>query len=135
MILPIYCKTILKICLISCRDLVQVVKVTQNEVFTAQKMKFSVKDFFSKYDQIRIFLPIWSRLQKKSLMGNFFVQWSKSLDHVQYYFFFHKYCRRLLRMMSKNQEMITDFFLGLKSIAIVTRKYLQQSTVKLHVNL
>ena len=47
------------------------VKVTQNEVFTAQKMKFSVKDFFSKYDQIRIFLPIWSRLQKKSLMGNF----------------------------------------------------------------
>ena len=34
-------------------------------------MKFSIKDFFSKYDQIRIFLQIWSRLLKKSLMENF----------------------------------------------------------------
>ena len=33
---------------------------------TAQKMKFSIKDFFSKCDQIRIFLQIWSHLQKKS---------------------------------------------------------------------
>ena len=38
---------------------------------TAQKMKFSVKDFFSKYDQIRSFLRIWSQLLKKSLMENF----------------------------------------------------------------
>ena len=29
--------------------------------FTAQKMKFSVKDFFSKSDQIRRKLQIWSR--------------------------------------------------------------------------
>ena len=34
-------------------------------------MKFSIKDFFSKFDQIRIFLQIWSNLLKKSLMGNF----------------------------------------------------------------
>ena len=27
---------------------------------TAQKMKFSIKDFYSKCDQIRSFLPIWS---------------------------------------------------------------------------
>ena len=33
---------------------------------TAQKMKFSIKDFFSKCGQIRIFLRIWSHLQKKS---------------------------------------------------------------------
>ena len=38
---------------------------------TAQKMKFSIKDFFSKCDQIRSFLGIWSHLLKKSLMENF----------------------------------------------------------------
>ena len=32
----------------------------------AQKMKFSVKDFFSKCDQIHSFLPIWSHLLKNS---------------------------------------------------------------------
>ena len=34
-------------------------------------MKFSIKDFFSKYDQIRRKLRIWSHLLKKSLMENF----------------------------------------------------------------
>ena len=38
---------------------------------TAQKMKFSINDFFSKCDQIRSFLRIWSHLLKKSLMENF----------------------------------------------------------------
>ena len=38
---------------------------------TAQKMKFYIKDFFSKYDQIRSVLRIWSHLLKKSLMKNF----------------------------------------------------------------
>ena len=38
---------------------------------TAQKMKFSISDFFSKCDQIRSLLRIWSHLQKKSLMENF----------------------------------------------------------------
>ena len=38
---------------------------------TAQKMKFSIKNFFSKYDQIRSLLQIWSHLLKKSLMENF----------------------------------------------------------------
>ena len=33
-------------------------------------MKFSIKDFLSKYDQIRSFLQIWSHLLKKSLMEN-----------------------------------------------------------------
>ena len=41
-----------------------------NIYFTAQKMKFSSKDFFSKRDQIRSFLRIWSRLLKKSFMEN-----------------------------------------------------------------
>ena len=38
---------------------------------TGQKMKFSIKGLFSKCDQIRSFLQIWSHLLKKSLMKNF----------------------------------------------------------------
>ena len=34
-------------------------------------MKFSIKDLFSKCDQIRSFLRIWLHLLKKSLMENF----------------------------------------------------------------
>ena len=39
--------------------------------YTAQKMKFFIKDFFSKFDQIRRKLRILSHLLKKSLMENF----------------------------------------------------------------
>ena len=42
----------------------------QGEDFTEQKMKFSIKDFFSKYDQICRKLRIWSHLLKISLMEN-----------------------------------------------------------------
>ena len=38
---------------------------------TAQIFKLSIKDFFSKCDQIRRKLRIWSHLPKKSLMRNF----------------------------------------------------------------
>ena len=38
---------------------------------TAEKLKFSIKDFFSKCDQIRSFVRIWSHLLKKSLMEKF----------------------------------------------------------------
>ena len=38
---------------------------------TAQKMKFSIKGFFSKCDQIRRKLRIWLHLLKKFLMENF----------------------------------------------------------------
>ena len=43
---------------------------TKIRVVTTQKMKFSIKDFFSKCDQIRRKLRIWSHLLKKSLMEN-----------------------------------------------------------------
>ena len=39
--------------------------------YTAQKMKFSVKDFFSKCDQIQSFLRNWFHLLKQSSMENF----------------------------------------------------------------
>ena len=38
-------------------------------MLTAQKMKFFIKEFFSKCEQIRMKLRIWSHLLKKSLMG------------------------------------------------------------------
>ena len=34
-------------------------------------MRFSSRDFFSKCDQIRSYLGIWSHLMEKSLMENF----------------------------------------------------------------
>ena len=36
-----------------------------------KKMKFEIKDFLSKWDQIHSFLRIWSYLLKKPLMENF----------------------------------------------------------------
>ena len=42
-----------------------------NSKFTAQNMKFFTKDFFSKCDQIRSKLRIWSYLLKKSFVKNF----------------------------------------------------------------
>ena len=38
--------------------------------YTAQKMKFPIKDFSSKCDEIRSFLQIWSHLPEKSFMEN-----------------------------------------------------------------
>ena len=44
---------------------------------TAQKMKFSIKDFFSKCNQIHSLLQIWSHLLKKSLVENFMPEHSR----------------------------------------------------------
>ena len=44
--------------------------ILSDTIFTAQKIKFSIKDFFSKCDQIRKKLQIWSHLLKKSSMEN-----------------------------------------------------------------
>ena len=46
-----------------------------------KKMKFSIKDFSSKCDQIRSFLQIWSHLLEKSLMENFIFSAMKILAH------------------------------------------------------
>ena len=54
------------------------------EYGTVQKMKFCVKDFFIKCDQIRSKLRIWSHLLKKAFMENFifFVQCRFSLARI-----------------------------------------------------
>ena len=46
-------------------------RLYQRTTHTAQKVKFSIKDFFRKCEQICSFLWIWSHLLKKSLMENF----------------------------------------------------------------
>ena len=43
---------------------------------TAQKMKFSIKYFFSKYHKIGRKLRIWSHLLKKSLIEHFMFLYS-----------------------------------------------------------
>ena len=50
------------------------ITLTRKPVYYTNKdfvVKFSIKDFFSKCDQIRSFLRIWSHLLKKFLMVNF----------------------------------------------------------------
>ena len=46
-------------------ETVDLVKFTE-EILNGKPMKFSITDFFSKFDQIRSFLWIWSHLLKKS---------------------------------------------------------------------
>ena len=54
--------------------------MTRYGINTAQEMKVSIKDFFSKYDQIRRKLRILSHLLKKSLEENFIFCAVKYLD-------------------------------------------------------
>ena len=49
---------------------------------TAQKIKFSIEDFFSKCEQICRKLQIWPDLLKNSLMGNFFFCVQRSILDV-----------------------------------------------------
>ena len=49
-------------------------------------MKIFIKDFFSKYDQIRRELRIWSHLPKKSLMKNFIFCAVEVLQVALYFF-------------------------------------------------
>ena len=51
--------------------------------FTAQKMKFSIKNFFNKCDQIHTKLQIWLHLMRKSWIENFiFVQcWKNGVNY------------------------------------------------------
>ena len=43
---------------------------TSDVLETKQIIKFSIKDYFSKCEQIRSFLRFWSHLLKKPIMEN-----------------------------------------------------------------
>ena len=51
-------------------SLVDLTEAYSEPSHTTQKMKFSIKDFFSKCDQIRRKLRIWSHLLKRFLIEN-----------------------------------------------------------------
>ena len=48
-----------------------------------KKMKFSIKDFFSKFEQIHREVRIWLHLLKKSLMEYFIfcAMWDYAINH------------------------------------------------------
>ena len=70
---------------------------------TAQKMKFSIKDFLSKCGQILSFLRIGSHLLKKSLMENlFFVQCN--IRHK--FLLIHRYS-----FLVKKNEIISRYYI------------------------
>ena len=61
---------------------------------TAQKMRFSIKDFFSKCNQIRRKLRVWSHLLKKSLMETFIFlcsAWATCMHDIMCPFTLNKY--------------------------------------------
>ena len=60
---------------------------------TAQKMKFSIKDFFSKCDQIHRKLRIWSHLLKKFSMESFMfcAVWFHNIHYMHSYKRGHSY--------------------------------------------
>ena len=70
---------------------------------TAQKIKFSIKDFLGKCDQIRQKLQIWPHLRKQSLTENFIfspdfgglLSFQNSLRTSQKHFFFYKNKRNM----------------------------------------
>ena len=75
-----------------------------------KKMKFSIKDFFSKCDQIRSFLRIWSHVLKKCLMENFiFYAVCSVYRKKQYYFWLFAFWSKI-RSCWLHQTIVTFHF-------------------------
>ena len=73
---------------------------------TAQRMKFAIKDFVRKCDQIRRKLQIWSYLLKKSLMKNFIfcaVYCNPEIQRERLNLLLTTYYHPQLKIMPKNQ--------------------------------
>ena len=87
--------------------LITMTLIQWNLVYIAQKMKFSIKDSFSKCDQLRRKLRIWSHLLKKSLMGNFI--FLCSLESCPYLI----HCVKYTRIRSLSGPHISVFRLNL----------------------
>ena len=71
-------------------------------IYTAQKMKISIKDFFSKCDQICRKLQIWSYLLKKSLMENLSF-WCSLYCSASYIFKINKGTSRIYSKVQLNE--------------------------------
>ena len=84
-----------------------------NQISLLQKMKFSITDFFSKYDKIHSFLRIWSHLRKKSLMENFI------------FCAVCAFCFEILQISQKNACVEVSF---LKQLQVVRKALLMRNT-------
>ena len=90
--------------------------MTQSKTCTAQKMKISIKDFFSKCDQIRSFLRSWSHLLKKSLTENFICCAVK----ITVWFHSKKSCSIRFESCSIADLELTNFVLMLPLISMLS---------------
>ena len=102
------------------------------EIYTAQQIKFSIKDLFFKFDQIHRKLRIWSHSLKKSLIENFIFRavLLKMVTHfVPMFLFIYSLCKiycRILMIIDNNvyntsrlpAEIITHFSQCLISIPL-----------------
>ena len=77
---------------------------------TVQKMKFSIKDFFSKCDQIRRKLRIWSHLLKKFLMQNF-IFCAANIWRVLHLFEEHNYSPYFFKVSFFFAELVAVFLI------------------------
>ena len=102
------------------RDMKWVKEYAINPYKTAQRVKFSIKDFFSKCDQIRSFLRIWSHLLKKSLMENFiFMQlWDKNTQ-VKTKWVHKKQDMRCIARTSSSKKVTNEQHLVIKNSYII----------------
>ena len=93
----------------------------QYKVGTAQKITFSIKDFFSKCDQICRFLQIWSHLLNKSLMENiiFCAVWK---TEIAVYGMIH--CMVIIRLTKSviSNNCFKNYFILWKETALFTIK-------------
>ena len=91
--------------------------------YIAQKMKLSIKDFFSKCDQIRRFLYRRSHLLTKSLIENFIFLCSVTFYRAKYSLCFYnhhkqKHCtNKLDHTQNVTEKLLPDLFLKIQNWA------------------
>ena len=99
---------------------------------TAQKMKFSIEDFFSKCDQIRNFLRISSHLLKRSFMENFI--FSAVLVNYKVPGFMRqlsKSCDIIVHQVSRRYELRFQSYIQKCSLAVPITLIMRSQLLKL----
>ena len=77
---------------------------------TSQKMKFSIKNFFSKCNQIHSFLRIWSHLLNKSLM-KIVISCAVRIRHLNEVIEVREYCTPINRIFKIRWNEASNSFL------------------------
>ena len=102
------------------------------DLYTAQKMKISTKDFFSKCDQIYCLLQIWSHILKMSVMENFIFLCSVITQEYQQktppYGFSKKVLENLKKKIRQKVVLNTTIFSSLILIFFLKKKILNYLT-------